>query len=557
MRRLLFFLLLAASLCASAQENTMTVTYNSSFNNIVDTSFSLIMTISGNIAKITTDNGDIYSQPDVDVYLTMTDSMMYRTIQPASGERITTKSTIRNTADWKIMDDDVKILDYQCQHARLMVNSNTIDVWYHEHPTFHGSMMPQYGVPNGVVLKVSINNTREIEATDIKLSNTMEKLLPATWGTMTEQHVFAKKINDMSTQTIKVFENQRICFSDDISSPKSLEEIHFDTTYYFAKGTIAVKKIRLPHDAYDYNIVAELSQYSDGDAYDRTGSVFVIPTSKPLTYLHAMVYGKEQLPSFTTRSGKKYYGLVSTDDYDVPVELIRFYTPFGIRKYNSIRYGDYNWHDSAVYYHDVSDYASLLQDEVVIGVYIGNYDKNGHIVNLTLKYHPYGSGDTTHVIPVFNTLNIMEMAGQNYSDFFDTDTLQATFTTTHNIGEATMNYISTGHGGWGGGDEFNKRENTIMFNDHTVSVTPWRCDCAGYREKNPCSGNFSDGMSSSDYSRSGWCPGTSTIPFVLNFDDIRKGLHTVKVAIPQGEREGESFSYWNVSGCFVVKKVAE
>lgn len=81
--------------------------------------------------------------------------------------------------------------------------------------------------------------------------------------------------------------------------------------------------------------------------------------------------------------------------------------------------------------------------------------------------------------------------------------------------------------------------------------TPWRADCGSYRLYNPVSGNFNNGLSSSDLSRSNWCPGTITNPNYINLGDLKAGQHTIKVQIPQGEPEGTSFSFWNVSGCLI------
>jgi len=84
--------------------------------------------------------------------------------------------------------------------------------------------------------------------------------------------------------------------------------------------------------------------------------------------------------------------------------------------------------------------------------------------------------------------------------------------------------------------------------------TPWRCDCATYREFNPVSGNFWNGVSSSDLSRSGWCPGTATNPVYFDLNDLKPGHHVITVAIPQGADEGSSFSHWMVSGVLLGNK---
>jgi len=155
-------------------------------------------------------------------------------------------------------------------------------------------------------------------------------------------------------------------------------------------------------------------------------------------------------------------------------------------------------------------------------------------------------------MPLFNTLNVMEMSGQEYGTMFGGDTLTMEATIPEGLTNIRMRYITTGHGGWDGGDEFNQKMNTISI-DHKVlfQFTPWRCDCATFRKYNPASGNFWNGTSSSDYSRSGWCPGSATNPVYFPVADILPGKHRFSVAIPMGINEGGSFSSWNVSGILI------
>ena len=196
-----------------------------------------------------------------------------------------------------------------------------------------------------------------------------------------------------------------------------------------------------------------------------------------------------------------------------------------------------------------------LRGKVLIGVCIGNYDKGGHKVSLTMEYYPGEEVKKNQhpvngwVCPLFNTVNIMEMAGQSYGGLFRRDSLTVKFYVPEGVENVALKYITTGHGGWGGGDEFNQRENTLLLDDEVIMrYTPWRCDCATYRDYNPASGNFWNGISSSDLSRSGWCPGTISHPVYIPLPNLKNGWHVIKVAIPQGPNEGNSRSAWCVSG---------
>jgi len=233
---------------------------------------------------------------------------------------------------------------------------------------------------------------------------------------------------------------------------------------------------------------------------------------------------------------------------------MRFFTPFGIKQYNTIALKDKTWEERVNYRQDISELTAALSDqEVFLGTFIGNYDKGGHKVSVNLTIHPEEEvliAKSTAVIPLFNTNNVMEMAGQEYGTLFNSEKgLEVTFTLDKDLKNARIRYITTGHGGWENGDEFVPKRNSIYLNGTEVfHFTPWREDCGSYRLYNPASGNFPNGLSSSDYSRSNWCPGTMTNPVYIELGDLNAGTHTIQVKIPQGANEGTSFSSWNVSG---------
>jgi hypothetical protein len=266
------------------------------------------------------------------------------------------------------------------------------------------------------------------------------------------------------------------------------------------------------------------------------------------------------LPVFRDHKGNAYQGIVRTKGYVPPAELMRFFTPFGVGAYNTrSSIAGYHWADSVTYSQDVTDLLPLLQGDAWIGVYIGNYDRNGHRVSLRLNYYPEREGSDTAgdrwVMPLFNTVNLMEMSGQNYGRLFGNDSLSVRFYLPAHVTHLRLRYISTGHGGWDGGDEFNPKMNTLLMDGAQIfSFIPWRTDCATYRLENPSSGNFGNGLSSSDYSRSGWCPGSSSDPVYIPLKGLKPGWHTLTVAIPQGQPAGNSFSFWNVSGCLTGRR---
>lgn len=443
-----------------------------------------------------------------------------------------------------------KFLDYNCTVATTSVNSNSIEIWYTTDVGFSGTPMPAWGVPKGLVLKVVRNGNATFEAQSVQKRTVREPLLPTSWGAMMDAADYRYTLNNSVVKTVEVFDRERIGFTGGAAPDKFDQSNH---TYKVGGGTVILRKVTLPEDVNNQSIFAEVSQYSDGDAYDRTGSVFIVPVGKELSYLDAMSSkGLASVPAFVSDT-LRFPALVSTSNFDVPVEIMRFFTTFGVRGFNRIKVKGQSWADSVIYKSDVTHLAPLLRGEVWIGAYIGNWDSNGHKLSMKLKYHPSGRAESSKVVvPLFNTVNLLEQAGQTYPTFFDKDSMRVSFTLPEGLKNVQMVYTTTGHGGWGGGDEFNQKLNTVYLDGKKVfSFIPWREDCASYRNLNPASGNFANGLSSSDLSRSNWCPGTVTYPVYVPLGNLDAGQHTMSVQIPLGKPEGGSFSYWCISGYLV------
>ena len=434
-------------------------------------------------------------------------------------------------------------LGLKCEILRTSINSNTIDVWYTTDIPFRATPQPGVGIPDGLVLKTVRNGDSVIEAVDIAKVKKPAEILPASWGESMDSYDFKYTINQSVVTTVNVFDQETVCFNG-AKLPEQLEE---GKVYQAAGGSIILKKVKLPESIKGRCVFAEVVQYSDGDAYDRTGSIFTIPVGKEKSFLN-MLRDLKSVPSF--KSGDtEYPGLISTDDYDVPVELMRFFTGFGVRKFNHVKVKGQNWVDSVLYKTEITALAEHLVNEAWVGAYIGNWDGKGHRVSLKLKYYPDGDRKIYRSKPLFNTVNYIEQAGQAYPIFMLNDSLKVKFSLDEPVKNATLFYLTTGHGGWGNGDEFNQKPNTIYVDGkQVISFVPWRDDCGTYRNWNPCSGNFSNGLSSSDLSRSNWCPATVTNPNYIYLGDLDAGEHTMVIKIPQGQPEGGSNSFWCISG---------
>ena len=455
-----------------------------------------------------------------------------------------------------------KVLEYNCKKYKTSINSNTIEVWMTESLGYDASPVTTRGYLKGVMVRQVINGNRVMEVRKImkdkKDKQDKKGIIPGNLGVRKT----GKELNQINKDKLivrtRIFDDEQINF---VKMEKFRGEIPFDTVIRFSWGTIILKRVNLPVLPEHYQIFAELRQRSNGDAYDRTGSVFVIPMDRKLSLANALIDSIEVIPFRYDKNGKKYQGISIEDDYLPVVELMRFFTPFGVSQFNDrVQIDGLEWEDEAYYKMEVSELSDRLSGDVLIGAFIGNYDGGGHKISLDLVAYPQDyDGDVSKnnrwSLPLFNTCNVMEMSGQNYGRLFQTDSLTVEFDITEGVENLRLRYITTGHGGWDGGDEFNPKENTIIVDGEKVfKYTPWRCDCATYREFNPVSGNFWNGVSSSDLSRSGWCPGTATNPVYFELKDLKPGHHKMTVTILQGADEGASFSHWMVSGVLIGTK---
>lgn len=510
------------------------------------------------VVSLSNDETKLLPAPISSSYIDFTNSVYLQMVKLQNGDEYCTETPFSELPEVSVADTDEDILGYKCKHLTATVFSNRIDIYYTNDIDVKGTPIPRYGLANGLVLKVVRNGNYALIANEIEFIS-KKKLtveIPQNTGNKVDKFSYDHLIKQSYVREIEIFKEEQISWGNEIDNPMENE---MNKTFKYAGGTIILKKVYLPEDINDYSIFAEAIQYSNGDAYDRTATVFTIPMEKQLSFLDALNQGVAEMPLYTDNNELEYRGVISDNTFDPPIEIMRFFTPFGINHFNERRLvPGLKWENSVLYKQDVTELSASLRGEVWIGAFIGNYDKGGHTFSLKLKYYPESfevnenKESDQWVYSIFNTLNIMEMAGQSYATMFKNDSLEMEIIIPENVENIYLRYISTGHGGWGGGDEFNQKLNEIFIDDQLVfNYIPWRTDCGTYRDYNPASGNFQNGMSSSDYNRSGWCPGTITNPVYIPLKNLKPGKHTLKVAIPMGKKEGSSFSSWNISGVLI------
>lgn len=511
---------------------------------------------------------------EVDYIDLLSDSVYYQLNYSDGQQYYTSWSLSGSNLKW-----DTVVVSKNVTRYTTFINSNRMEF---EMSTEYGedvSPLLNYGKLPGVLVSFTRNGQTYMSLKEVKKEKAGKKtksLIPEQLGKRATSREIANLKKQQLVLTKRIFDNDQIHWGANTDHNEAAWKkngpvgghklVPQDTTIHFAGGTLILKRVHFDALPNHYQLFAELHQQSNGDAYDRTGSIFVIPNSKVHTFFEGIAFHPDSLPLLYSKTGERFQGVVSNESYDVPVELVRFFTPFGVNHFNDrVQLDGLEWEDEAYYKQEITDVAALLKEDVWIGAFIGNYDGGGHKVTLDIKAYPGSETweekemEMPVILPLFNTCNVLEMAGQNYGKIFGTDSLKVTFTIPEQVnGKAVkrirLRYISTGHGGWGGGDEFNPKENEIFVDGKKrFSHTPWRGDCGTFREFNPVSGNFWNGVSSSDYSRSGWCPGTATQPVYFDLTGLSAGKHTISVAIPMGENEGGSFSHWCVSGALIVE----
>lgn len=548
MKGVILILLIFSNWCFSQNKNQYQITYTEKYN-----------------GKTTKSNKKTITYADVNSVLITTNEFKHSLNYPkqqtffnTQNHNIILQGTLKENVlismvdsvsvknqNLKLTEEYQTILGYKTRKATTSINSNSIEIWF-------TTELPIKAAPNtlginlGTVLKYSRNNDYVIEATELKMLSKHQPIsLTPNASKIVNGLDFQDALMKARYETIPIFKNEIISFNDQNKSNDSILK--------FANGTVAVRKVKFPKIKKGSLVFIDVKEQANGDAYDRTGSVFaILPISKN-TFFNGLKNGINTLPLYDNGTSKKYQGIVSSDTYETTLELMRFFTPFGINHFNHIKLKDKEWNDWVDYRQDISEFNETLSDqEVYIGIFIGNYDKGGHKITANITIHPNENNLLPNkvVMPLFNTTNVMEMGGQEYPILFENNkTLKAVFKLDEPIKNGYLRYIATGHGGWENGDEFVPKHHDIILNKKLIQTyLPWRVDCGSYRLDNPASGNFANGLSSSDLSRANWCPGTVTNPTYIYLGDIPSGTHEIEIRIPQGLPEGGSFSYWNVSG---------
>ena len=337
--------------------------------------------------------------------------------------------------------------------------------------------------------------------------------------------------------------------------------------YRLDAGRIRLKPIALPHRDRQCAITVDVSLRSAGDPWDKSGTLFAFADAAGRDYLKRMQDGGDA-------DTARFAGIMSTPDEanrEPALELLRFITPFGVGHFSHTeRAQAYKpesvgaWADSVHWSADLSPMQSWLTDAdtLWVGVYIDTWTDEGYTVSASITMDesdlPCDAALEQTTRPLLNTTKLAH--DQRPYTAFPEGPLSVPFTLDAPANCATLDFLTTGHGGHSGGDEFTEQEHIILLDGDTLKAwTPWRTDCGAYRRFNPTSGfwpstyvyggdTLEERVASSDLSRSNWCPGDDVKPLRLPLGDLAAGEHTLEIAIPGAQAWTDStFNFWNIA----------
>ena len=353
--------------------------------------------------------------------------------------------------------------------------------------------------------------------------------------------------------TFSIFKKQAIRF-------QASSEDTDNQVITLGSGRLVLKKISLPEKNDYLKASAKIRLVSAGDPWDKSGSFFIIPTDSDYL-MQNLAKEKTEFPGIKKLSN-------NNEEYYPPLELLRFITPFGVGYFNTQECCEKlkpvyipKWEDDISWDEDISHLIPVLKGEVLFGIFIDTWSDKGWEIDVDLDFSKpgyYKQLQSQNIVSLVNTTPLAP--GQNGYDKFATKPLTSSFELKEDVDEVFLYYLTTGHGGHGTGDEFVKKTNVISLNNQIIDeFIPWRNDCAAYRRFNPSSGvwtettewngkEIEERIASSDYSRSGWCPGSKVTPKRINLGKLKKGMHEISIFIPDAQITTETeFNFWNVA----------
>ena len=318
-------------------------------------------------------------------------------------------------------------------------------------------------------------------------------LLPGSTSVAQRQEQFAPT-------TLRIFRAEPIRFAPDAGADGASHGIAVAES-----GRVIARKLRLPEPPGPFRVFARVATHPipDGplsvhDIWDRAGNVRI------------------------AREGM------------CDVEIVKFVTA----------YGGFTEHEV-----DVTLLAPLLRGECTIKGFVDTWTNPGWEMDFSLRYESAPETDAPDwALPL--------VFAESVRGDTPPSELRSRIEIPPGLGRVELRYLVSGHCTDGrGADEFVSKPNLVFIDGREAArLTPWREDCLQFRSINPYCKRWSDGNWSSDFSRSGWCPGDVVDPHRFELgESLPAGRHEIAFAIP-GIRPADDagqFGYWRVSALLV------
>jgi hypothetical protein len=213
------------------------------------------------------------------------------------------------------------------------------------------------------------------------------------------------------------------------------------------------------------------------------------------------------------------------------VEIVKFITSYG---------------GATEHAADVSHLAPLLDGHCVFKAFVDTWVSPAWEIDFELVFEPDPAADNPD--QVLALLFAESVTAENVAG----PSLETEVDIPDGVERAVVYYFTSGHCTDGrDADEFITKDNVIRVDGtERLRLRPWRDDCRRFRELNAYCARWSDGSWSSDYSRSGWCPGDAVAPVAVDLTRIlTPGRHRVRFEVEDiRPRDAEGhFGYWRLS----------
>ncbi|CEN40372.1 N-glycanase (fragment) [Capnocytophaga canimorsus] len=127
-------------------------------------------------------------------------------------------------------------------------------------------------------------------------------------------------VNAQNPKTVSIFKDALINFSDKSTAPADVIRLQ--------SGRLLIKKVHVPQYKKGTDVSIEITLRSNGDPWDKSGSCFVFKNEDIINVIQ-VGQGTKKLPS-ESGVNNDYHGIKATPTYDLPIEVLRFMTPFGV-----------------------------------------------------------------------------------------------------------------------------------------------------------------------------------------------------------------------------------